>query len=284
MKKRAMSVLLAAAMAAGMMTGCGGNSEAPSENAADGVADHGDNTDAADDAEKTSYKVAVVKQMDHASLDEIANAVCEELDAIAASNGITIEYEVQSGQGEQSVLNQIGTQVISDEVDVIIPIATLAAQVMATCAEETKTPIVYAAISDVEKTANTNDEVIAAASTLMGEKVDAVFTPTDNVIMSAELAIYEDLAAAGIPHYTGADSFVRNGAFITCGVNYTDLGHETADLAYRALTEGMDGLEDYYLMDGGIITVNTETAEALGIDYAVFAEMGDIVEVTTTEE
>ena len=102
--------------------------------------------------------------------------------------------------------------------------------------------------------------------------------------MSAELAIYEDLAAAGIPHYTGADSFVRNGAFITCGVNYTDLGHETADLAYRALTEGMDGLEDYYLMDGGIITVNTETAEALGIDYAVFAEMGDIVEVTTTEE
>lgn len=347
-----MSVLLAAAMAAGMMTGCGGNSEAPSENAADGAAaDNADNTDAADDAEKTSYKVAVVKQMDHASLDEIANAVCEELDAIAASNGITIEYEVQSGQGEQSVLNQIGTQVISDEVDVIIPIATLAAQVMATCAEETKTPIVYAAISDpesadmtgidyvtgtsdalntafimdmmlaqnpdvkkvgllysmseansakpiaeakayldekgiayVEKTANTNDEVIAAASTLMGEKVDAVFTPTDNVIMSAELAIYEDLAAAGIPHYTGADSFVRNGAFTTCGVNYTDLGHETADLAYRALTEGMDKLEDYYLMDGGIITVNTETAEALGIDYAVFAEMGDIVEVTTTEE
>ena len=55
-------------------------------------------------------------------------------------------------------------------------------------------------------------------------------------------------------------------------------------MAYRALTEGMDGLEDYYLMDGGIITVNTETSEALGIDYAVFAEMGDIVEVTTTEE
>ena len=38
--------------------------------------------------------------------------------------------------------------------------------------------------------------------------------------MAAELAIYEDLAAAGIPHYTGADSFVRNGAFAACGVNY----------------------------------------------------------------
>ena len=66
---------------------------------------------------------------------------------------------------------------------------------------------------------------------LIADGVDAVFTPTDNVIMAAELAIYEDFAEAGIPHYTGADSFVRNGAFATCGVNYTDLGAQTADLA-----------------------------------------------------
>ena len=133
-------------------------------------------------------------------------------------------------------------------------------------------------------TGNTNDEVIAAASALIADGVDAVFTPTDNVIMAAELAIYEDLAEAGIPHYTGADSFVRNGAFATCGVNYTELGRETADLAYEAVTVGMEGMEDYYLMDGGIITVNTETAETLGIDYSVFNDMGEVVEVTTTEE
>ena len=77
---------------------------------------------------------------------------------------------------------------------------------------------------------------------------------------------------------------MRNGAFATCGVNYTDLGAETADLAYQAITQGMDGMEDYYLMDGGIITVNTETAAALNIDYSVFESMGELVEVTTTEE
>ena len=82
-------------------------------------------------------------------------------------------------------------------------------------------------ISYTEQTANTNDEVITAASSLVADKVDAIFTPTDNVIMAAELAIFKDLAAAGIPHYTGADSFVRNGAFATCGVNYTDLGAQT---------------------------------------------------------
>ena len=46
----------------------------------------------------------------------------------------------------------------------------------------------------------------------------------------------------------------------------------------------MAELEDYYKMDGGIITVNTETAEALGIDTAIFADMGTLVEVETTED
>ena len=298
-----------------------------------------------------TIKIAVVKQMDHASLDEIANAITAELDKIAADKGVKIEYEVYSGQGEQTTLKQIGDQAIADKVDAIIPIATTAAQIITSCAEESKTPVIFAAISDPEtaeltgidyvtgtsdalntefiidmmlaqnpditkvgllyslsednsitpiadakaildskgiayseQTAATTDEVIAAASALSAEGVDAIFTPTDNTIMAAELAIYEDLANAGIPHYTGADSFVRNGAFVTCGVNYTALGARTADLAYQAITEGMSGLEDYYLMDGGIITVNTETAAALGIDYSVFKDMGEIVEVTTTED
>ena len=355
MKKKVVSVVLAAAMTTTLVAGCGSTGSA--DIAADTSAEAAEDTEATDTADTTeaatgdTIKVAVVKQMDHASLDEIANAVEEELDAIAAKNGVTIEYETYSGQGDQSVLNQIGTQVVSEDVDVIIPIATLAAQVMANCAEETQTPVVYAAISDPdaaeltgidyvtgtsdalntdfimdmmfkqnpdvqkvgllyslseanstkpiadakayldekgiayeEKTASTNDEVITAASALVADGVDAVFTPTDNVIMAAELAIYETFADAGIPHYTGADSFIRNGAFATCGVNYTDLGHKTADLAYEAVTAGMADMDDYYLMDGGIITVNTETAAALGIDYSVFNDMGEVVEVTTTEE
>ena len=349
MKKRVVSSLLAVMMSAAMLAGCGGNSGngetlTPEQAEDDAAAGEDAKSSGESSGEGESYKIAVVKQMDHASLDEIAEAVCEELDSIASSSDHAVNMTA-------STSSQIGTQIIAEEVDAVIPVATLAAQVMANCAEETKTPVIFAAISDpesadmtgidyvtgtsdalntsfildmmlaqnpkvqkvgllyslsednsqapiaeakeyldskgisyVEKTANTNDEVITAASALISEKVDAIFTPTDNVIMSAELAIYEDLAAAGIPHYTGADSFVRNGAFATCGVNYTDLGHKTADLAYQALTEGMDGLEDYYLMEGGIITVNTETASALGADYSAFSDLGEVVEVTTTEE
>ena len=333
MKKlnRILSLSAAAALALSL-TACSGGPSGTADTPAGGSS----NTPAAGE----TYKVAVIKQMDHASLDEIANAITARLDAIAEENGITIEYEVTSGQGDQTVLRQLSDQAIADGVDAIIPIATTAAQVAAVSAEESKTPVIFAAISypetveltgmdyvtgtsdaldtnqildmmftqnpDIgsvgllyslsepnsevpiadakayldakgvaytEATANTNDEVIAAAS-----------SPTDNIIMAAELAIYEDFIAAGIPHYTGADSFVRNGAFATCGVNYTDLGAETADLAYQAMTGGMDGLEDYYQVAGGLITVNSETAAALAIDPAVFESLGQVTTVTTTED
>ena len=140
-------------------------------------------------------------------------------------------------------------------------------------------------IAYTEATGNTNDEIIAAANTLIAQGVDAVFTPTDNIVMAAELAIYESFINAGIPHYTGADSFGRSGAFATCGVNYTDLGAQSGRLAYQVMTTGMDALEVFYLAEGGIITVNTETAAALNVDYnAAFGNMGPINEVTTTAE
>lgn len=299
-------------------------------------------------ADATTYKVAIVQQLDHASLDEIRTAVEAELDAKAAEKGITIEYKDFNGQNDATTLNQIGTQVVSDGYDAVVPIATLAAQCMANACAEDQIPVVYAAISDpaaadltgldyvtgtsdalntqfildmmltinpdvktvgllysnseansttpiaeakayldekgiayVEGTGNTNDEIMSAAANMVG-KADAVFTPTDNVVMAAAAAVSETLTEAGIPFYTGADSFVTAGAFATCGVNYTELGTYTADMVLDILESG--NVPEYHVMDGGIITVNTETAAALGIDYAAFSDMASqVVEVTTQQ-
>ena len=85
-------------------------------------------------------------------------------------------------------------------------------------------------IEYVERTGTTTDEVQLAAEALIADGVDAVFTPTDNTIMTAELSIYEKFIEAGIPHYTGADSFALNGAFVGYGVDYANLGQKTADM------------------------------------------------------
>ena len=287
-------------------------------------------------------KVAIVQQLDHRSLDEIRQAIEEEL---ATLSGGTLTVRDFNGQNDASLLNQIGAQVVAEGYDLIIPIGTLAAQAMVTAADGTDIPIVYAAISDpegagltdfpnvtgtsdaldtefilnmllladpdaatvgllysnsepnsekpinqaktllaakgircVEATGNTADEVLTAAASLVGQ-VDAVFTPTDNVIMASAGAVAEILTEAGIPHYTGADSFVAAGSFATCGVNYTRLGQVTAGMAYDILRGGAVG--PYQVVTGGTVTVNAATAEALGLDPMIFRDMDNLSTLET---
>ena len=327
----------AAVVSALGLTGCGAASgNTASSAAAEATPSAAEST--ADTAAK-SYKVAIVQQLDHASLDEIRVAIEAELDAKAAEKGIAIEYKDFNGQNDATTLNQIGTQVVSDGYDAVIPIATLAAQCMTTACESTKTPVIYAAISDpaaadltdidyvtgtsdalntqsimdmmfavqpdiqtvgllysnseansatpiaeakayldakgisyVEKTGNTNDEIMTAASSLVGQ-VDAVFTPTDNTVMKSELTIYETFAEAGIPHYTGADSFALNGAFLGYGVDYANLGVETANMIASILLDGADpAATAVKTFDNGTATINTEICEQLGIDFDELSE------------
>ena len=320
--KKLICVMLTVLMTLGLFAGC----SAPAD---DGV-----------------IRVAIVQQLDHSSLDEIRLAAQAKLDEIAAEKGLTIEYKHFNGQNDTSILSQIGTQVVADNYDVIIPIATLAAQYSVTAAEGTNIPIIYAAVSDpegagltglanvtgvsdalntpfildmmlaaqpdvqtvgllystsevnseapiaeakayleskgieyLEKTGTTSGEIVEAAASLVG-RVDAVFTPTDNVVMAAEASVAELLNESGIAHYTGADSFVQSGAFTTCGVNYTELGTQAADMAFDILMGGDIG--EFQVMDGGIITVNTDTAEAIGVDYEVFNTMANTVNAVTT--
>lgn len=347
--KKVISLVLSVMMMLTMFAGCRASSTA--ETAAPTVAPTAAAT--AETAADTTpaaqeFNVAIVQQLDHASLDEIRTAIVAQLQAQAEEKGVKVNIQEFNGQNDATVLNQIGAQVVGDGVDLIIPIATLAAQCMVTAADGTDIPIVYAAISDpeaagltglsnvtgtsdalntafildmmlaanpdiktvgllysnseansatpiaeakaylqekqidfVEKTGNTSGEIVEAAASMVG-RVDAVFTPTDNAVMAAEVTVAETLNEAGIPHYTGADSFVAAGAFATCGVNYTELGTYTADMAMDILLGG--AVPEFHVMDGGIITVNTETAATLGIDYSAFASMANtVVEVKTGE-
>ena len=123
-------------------------------------------------------------------------------------------------------------------------------------------------IEVIERTGTTVDEVVLAAQALVSDKVDAVFTPTDNTIMKAELSIYEIFAKAGIPHYTGADSFALNGAFLGYGVDYANLGEQTAEMIAEILVDKKSPAEmAVRTFDNGTATVNTETCEALGLKF-----------------
>lgn len=348
MRKKILLTVMAM-MTAMCVAGCGESSGDSSNSSAD----------KSKDTDKT-YKVGIVQYVDDASLNQIQNAICEELDEKGEELGVTFDYSdyIFNGQADQTTLNQILTELVSDEVDVIIPIATPTALIAQSATEDNQIPVVFSAVSDpvaaglvesleapgsnitgtsdalntnaimelilaanpdvktlgllydksqdssknpieeakafaeekgieiVEKTGTTNDELSLAAEALIASKADAVFTPTDNTVMTAELAIYEKFINAKIPHYCGADSFALNGAFCGYGVNYEELGTETADMVVDILANGAKPAETAVrTLDNGIATVNTETAEAIGLDYSSFESMcEEVIETKTAEE
>lgn len=144
-------------------------------------------------------------------------------------------------------------------------------------------------VSYVERTGTNNSEVMLAAEALVADGVDAVFTPTDNTIMTAELSIYETLAQAGIPHYTGADSFALNGAFLGYGVDYANLGVETANMVKQVLVDGADPASLAVMtFDNGAATINTETCAEIGWNFETIKEAfapfcTKVNEITTAE-
>ena len=219
MKKMNLKKLVAFGCAAAMtlsMVGCGSKADTSATDTTTKT------TAEAADAGQTEeelpvYKIAIVKQLDHASLDEIANAVAAELDQLAKDNNVEIDYDIYSGQNDQTTLKQIGDQAIADGVDAIIPIATLAAQVMTVCAQDTQTPVIFAAISDPEAAERTDIDYVTGTS----DDLDTVIYPLDTKFHGSNVLTN------------------RHGSGLTRGAADTHRIHAGGDLGVDQLAEGV---------------------------------------------
>lgn len=370
MKLRNVFAMITAAAMTLSLAACSGQSTASSTSSASSDASSSAASESSVSSEKStaseessgaSYTIGICNYVDDASLNQIVENINARLAEIESEQGITINVKYDNCNADANVMNQIIANFAADNVDLMVGVATPVAMAMQSATEDSKTPVVFAAVSDpagaglvasleepgsnvtgssdnldtnsvmnlifvqnpdakkigllydvgqdsstaaiehakaylddkgveyVERTATTAEEVALAAQALVSDGVDAVFTPTDNTIMKAELAIYETFADAGIPHYTGADSFALNGAFLGYGVDYANLGRETADMIASILTEGKDpATTPVITFDNGTATVNTEICEKLGLNFDTVSEAfapycTRVEEITTAE-
>lgn len=370
MKLRNVFAMITAATMTLSLAACSGQSTASSTSSASSDSSSSAASESSVSSEKStaseessgaSYTIGICNYVDDASLNQIVENINARLAEIESEQGITINVKYDNCNADANVMNQIIANFAADNVDLMVGVATPVAMAMQSATEDSKTPVVFAAVSDpvgaglvasleepgsnvtgssdnldtnsvmnlifaqnpdakkigllydvgqdsstaaiehakaylddkgveyVERTATTAEEVALAAQALVSDGVDAVFTPTDNTIMKAELAIYETFADAGIPHYTGADSFALNGAFLGYGVDYANLGRETADMIASILTEGKDpATTPVITFDNGTATVNTEICEKLGLDFDTVSEAfapycTRVEEITTAE-
>ena len=292
-----------------------------------------------------TYTIGICNFVDDASLNQIIRNIRERLNEIGNEKEVQFEIFEDNGNLDGSVMQQIISNFIADEVDLMVGVATPVAMTMQGMTEENRIPVVFAAVSDPlgaglvesmetpganitgtsdyldtaavlnlifaanpdakkiallynpsedastapvaqareiltgkgvevkEYTGSNPSEVMLAADAIVTDEMDAVFTPTDNTIMAAELSIYEKFAEAKIPHYTGADSFALNGAFLGYGVDYANLGRETADMIASILLDAADPATlAVKTFDNGTATVNTETCAAIGFDFETIKE------------
>ncbi len=76
---------------------------------------------------------------------------------------------------------------------------------------------------------------LQTAGDVISSKVDFIFVTNDNTVAEAMPILSAAANKNKVPVYVGADSMVMDGGFATVGIDYTDLGKETANIVDKVL-------------------------------------------------
>ena len=178
--KKVTAILLVLAMVMMMLSGCG------SKNAESG---------------DEMFKVGIIQLMEHPSLDTIRESIIEGLEDEGYVEGENLKIEYQNGQNDMSTMKNIAQTFVGDECDVIVAIATPAAQ--AALSETTEIPIVFAAITDpvgaglVDSLDNPGGNVTGTSDEVSAE-----------MIMNLAKDITQDFKTIGVLYNIGEDNSV----------------------------------------------------------------------------
>ena len=112
---------------------------------------------------------------------------------------------------------------------------------------------------------STND--VASAVSGMDGKVSGIYIPTDNLMASSMKTIGQKARAAKLPVVTGSIEMAEDGGTATYGINYNDLGKQTAKMAYKILIDKKKP-QDMPVETSHTLRlyINKDNAKAIGIN------------------
>ena len=132
-------------------------------------------------------------------------------------------------------------------------------------------------VKDIEKIAKEKGiEVVLQGVTAFGElaqatkallsQVDALYIPTDNLIVSGIKLINSEAIASKKPVIATENSSVELGSLYTMGIDYFELGKRAGQMAVEILKGKPASEIPFEISDKKILYVNEDTAKALGFD------------------
>lgn len=132
--KKVLAMILAATMMLLTFAGCASDQEGSSAAGTDGST--------------AKLKIGIVMPMEHPSLNTIKDSFLEELAALGYDES-KVEIIYENAQSDQNNLNTICSKFVGDKVDLIVAIATQAAQ--SAVAATSDIPVLFSAVTDPVK-------------------------------------------------------------------------------------------------------------------------------------
>ncbi|WP_427870266.1 ABC transporter substrate-binding protein [Leucobacter luti] len=120
-------------------------------------------------------------------------------------------------------------------------------------------------IEIVTKTVTTAND-IAQATEALGD-VDAIYVPTDNMVVSGISSLVQVAEDKQIPVIGAESGTVKGGAIATLGIDYTELGKQTGEMAIKILQDGADPAEmPVEFSKEFAYVVNPDAAKRMGVE------------------
>ncbi len=251
-----------------------------------------------------SYTIGINQLVQHPALDAATAGFKQAFE----DAGVEVTFEEQNANGEQGTALTIAQQFAADNLDLVLAVATPAAQ--ATAQNITDIPVLFTAVTDAESAelVDSNDapggnvtgtsdaapideqldllqqlvpgvesigivyasgevnsqvqvdaveeaagplgiEVKTQTVTTVNEiqqavdalgDVDAIYVPTDNMVVAGIASLVQVAEQNQIPVIGAESGTVEGGAIATLGIDYTELGRQTGEMALRILQDGAD--------------------------------------------
>lgn len=296
-------------------------------------------------AAAADYTVSFNQIVEHPALDALRQGVKDEL----TDQGLKVRYHDHIAQGNIATANLIAKQILGEQPDVAVGIATPTAQA---CAQAIRSlPIVFAAVTDPvgaglvqslekpggnitgttdmspidrqielileflpklktlgviynsgeansvtlvkvlkseaakkgmtieEATISNSAGVFQAAKSLIG-RVEAVYIPTDNTVVSAFEAITQIGYQAKLPIFAADTDSVTRGAIAALAVDYYKMGRQTGEMVSRVLKGAKPADMPVETLREFLIHLNPGSAKKMGVDVpaAILKKADKIIE------
>lgn len=216
------------------------------------------------DTSKTVYKLGICNYVDDASLNQIIENIEKELVSLETEE-IKFDIEIQNCNANAADMNQIISNFINDNVDLMVGVATPVAMAMQSYTMDNNIPVVFAAVSDP----------VACGVVESLEKPGSNVTGTSdyldtNAIMNLILALNSDFDKVGLLYDIGQDSSTTSiqaaKKFLDDkGIKYIDYnGTNTIEVQSVIPSIAMDGVKVVFTpSDNTIMTAELSIYEEL---------------------